>query len=156
MKRILVMGATLAAAGVVAGVASAETVGVSRCDSQIDGGYFAPGLMTVDASGNRQFFPVGENDLTEAIVFERALAFAWVEAQGLFPEGTVFTDYDGYICGVASEDAGNRGGNDAGTDSDSDGDDTSTDPDDDGSDDGDDRGNRNQNENRNENRNTGG
>ncbi|MGP1356596.1 hypothetical protein [Roseicyclus sp.] len=102
MARSPILFAALAAAILSAAPALAQSVGVSRCDRQ-EGAVFQPGLMTVDAAGTRVFHPVGENGLTESIVFNRDEAFAWVAGQGLFPAGTVFGDYDGYICGLPCE-----------------------------------------------------
>jgi hypothetical protein len=57
----------------------------------------------VEANGTRTFHPVGVNGLTESISFNRTRAFDWVAAQGLFPEGTIFNNYNRYICGMPSE-----------------------------------------------------
>jgi hypothetical protein len=81
---------------------AADVVGVSRCDEAVDG-VFRPGLLTLEADGTRTFHPVGENGLTEAITFNRTRAFEWVEAQGFYPAGTMFEDYDDYICGMPCE-----------------------------------------------------
>lgn len=102
MKRSLSMIAALGAASLLAGAAVADTVGVSRCDRQ-ENGTFRPGLLTVDSDGNRVFHPIGENGLTESIVFNRSRAFDWVEAQGFFPEDTIFQNYTNYICGLPCE-----------------------------------------------------
>lgn len=102
MKRSLSLIAALGAASLLAGAAVADTVGVSRCDRE-QNGTFRPGLLTVDAEGNRVFHPVGENGLTESIVFNRGRAFDWVEAQGIFPEDTIFENYTNYICGLPCE-----------------------------------------------------
>jgi hypothetical protein len=99
--RATLIAAMLAASAIV-GPASADVVGVSRCDEAVDG-VFRPGLLTLEADGTRTFHPVGENGLTETITFNRTLAFEWVEAQGFYPAGTMFTDYDDYICGLPCE-----------------------------------------------------
>jgi hypothetical protein len=94
--------AALLAASALVGPAAADAVGVSRCDEAVDG-VFRPGLLTLEADGTRTFHPVGENGLTEAITFNRARAFEWVEAQGFYPAGTMFENYDDYICGMPCE-----------------------------------------------------
>ena len=92
----LVLGLMLAAP------AFADSVGVSRCDRE-DGGVFRPGLLTVERDGTRTFYPVGENGLTETIIFNEGQAIDWIRAQGLFPEGTMFGDYANVICGLPCE-----------------------------------------------------
>jgi hypothetical protein len=103
MKMRNVLTIALAAVSLSAGAAVADMIGVSRCDQEVNG-TFQPGLLTVDPDGTRVFHPVGENGLTETITFNRQQAFDWVEAQGLFPDGTVYANYDGYICGLPCED----------------------------------------------------
>ena len=98
-----IFGITALTAALLAGMpVSADVVGVSRCDQE-ENGVFRPGLMTVAPDGTRTFHPVGEDDLTETIVFNRAQAFGWVEGRGLFPAGTTFVNYDDYICGMQCE-----------------------------------------------------
>ena len=94
--------AVAVATSMLAGPLAADVVGVSRCDRAVDG-VFKPGLLTVESDGTQTFYPVGENGLTETITFNRARAFEWVAAQGLFPEGTTFADYDDFICGLPCE-----------------------------------------------------
>jgi hypothetical protein len=94
--------AAMLAAGAIVGQASADVVGVSRCDEAVNGVY-RPGLLTLESDGTRTFHPVGENGLTETITFNGTLAFEWVAAQGLYPAGTTFTDYDNFICGLPCE-----------------------------------------------------
>jgi lipid-binding SYLF domain-containing protein len=62
--------AAMLAAGAIVGQASADVVGVSRCDEAVNGVY-RPGLLTVESDGTRTFHPVGENGLTETITFNR-------------------------------------------------------------------------------------
>jgi hypothetical protein len=102
MRTRIASTAAFAAALLVGMPAFADIVGVSRCDQQ-ENGVFRPGLMTVAPDGTRTLYPVGENGLTETIIFSRSEAFAWVESQGLFPAGTTFANYNGYICGLPCE-----------------------------------------------------
>lgn len=83
----------------------ADTVGVSPCNREAEG-VFRPGLLTVEADGTRVFYPVGENGLTETIVYNRAAALEWIAGQDGFAAGTVFGNYDGFVCGLPCEECG--------------------------------------------------
>lgn len=102
MQRQLRISGLVTVLALLAAPVLAETVGVSRCNREADGG-FRPGLLTVEADGTRTFHPVGENGLTESIVFNRAAAIAWVAGQGIYVAGTVFDHYDGFVCGLPCE-----------------------------------------------------
>ena len=103
MTNRAILRAAALATGLLAGPVAADVVGVSRCD-QAENGVFRSGLMTVESNGTRTFHPSGEGGLSETIVFNREQAFEWVAAQGFFPAGTTFTDYDDFICGLPCED----------------------------------------------------
>lgn len=101
-RAVAVLATAALAVGLLPGAAGAETVGVSRCDREVDGA-LETGLMTVDASGNQIFRPVGEDGLTQSIVLDPFRAFEWVAGLGQFPVGTTFANYQGYFCGELIE-----------------------------------------------------
>ncbi|MBY4891554.1 hypothetical protein KUL25_02100 [Rhodobacteraceae bacterium N5(2021)] len=102
MRHQLKISGLAAVLALLAAPIMADTVGVSRCDQEADG-VFRPGLLTVEADGTRTFHSLGENGLTEDIVFNRAAAMEWIAAQGIYPDGTVFNNYSGYVCGLPCE-----------------------------------------------------
>lgn len=103
MLRILWKPGLVLAIVIFGAPVSAEMVGVSHC-SQLQDGVHQPGLLTVEPDGNRTFFPVGENGLTEAIVFSERRALEWIAAASVFPADTVFGNYAGFACGMPCED----------------------------------------------------
>lgn len=80
--------------------AAADFVGVSRCNAASQG--YPPVLHFVNG-GNRFTVGVDERGLTADIIYNEAAALAWARQSGLFPEGTVFGNYQNYICGLQYE-----------------------------------------------------
>ncbi|MBF9042305.1 hypothetical protein HKCCE4037_03135 [Rhodobacterales bacterium HKCCE4037] len=80
--------------------ALADFVGVSACAT--GGASSTPALHFVDG-GNRFVVAVGSGGLTRNIVFNEAAAIEWARNSGLFPDGTVFGNYDDHVCGLLNE-----------------------------------------------------
>ncbi len=96
-----ILALSIAATAALSVPVAAGFIGVSRCNQA--GGSSAPVLHIVDG-GDRFVVPVGENGLTRNTVLSERRAMAWAAASGLFPEGSVFGNYSGYICGLQVED----------------------------------------------------
>ncbi|UWQ94290.1 hypothetical protein K3728_11200 [Rhodobacteraceae bacterium M385] len=95
-----VLAASVLASAALAMPAAADFVGVSQCNAS--GGSSEPVLHFVDG-GRRFTVAVGQGGLTRNIVMNRRAALAWAEASGLFPEDTLFGNYNGFICGISNE-----------------------------------------------------
>lgn len=80
--------------------AAAGFVSVSQCNAS--GGSSEPVLHFVDG-GRRFTVAVGQGGLTRDMIFNERAALAWAAASGLFPEGSVFGNYDDHICGIENE-----------------------------------------------------
>lgn len=95
------IGASVLATALLSLPAAAGFVSVSRCNEA--GGTSPPVLHFVNG-GDRFIVRIGERGLTRNVIFNERAARAWAAASGLFPEGTVFGNYSGFICGLPSED----------------------------------------------------
>ncbi|HID68378.1 MAG TPA: hypothetical protein EYP31_09030 [Roseibacterium sp.] len=81
--------------------AMADVVSISRCNAP--GGTSPPVLHFVNG-GERFIIGIGEHGLTRNVITSERRAIQWAAASGLFPEGTVFSSYAGYICGLQNAD----------------------------------------------------
>ncbi|MBL4628482.1 MAG: hypothetical protein JKY00_10685 [Roseicyclus sp.] len=81
--------------------AMADAVGISRCNAS--GGTSTPVLHFVNG-GERFVIGIGERGLTRNVISSERRAIQWAAASGLFPEGTVFGNYAGYVCGLQNAD----------------------------------------------------
>lgn len=90
--------AIVVAAGLLAAPASANFIGVSLCNESNTATH-SPVLHIVDG-GDRYIIAPGQGGLTTSTIMSERDALQWASASGLFPPGTVFGNYSGYICGM--------------------------------------------------------
>lgn len=81
--------------------ALADFVGASRCS--LPGAPSQPALHIISGA-DRYLIPIGENGLTATILSDDRETFSWLAASGLFPDDTVFGNYNDFICGNPVED----------------------------------------------------
>ncbi|MEJ6388858.1 hypothetical protein [Gymnodinialimonas ulvae] len=97
-KPTLSRAALCIATALFAAPASANFVGVSLCNDA-NSSTFGTVLHIVDG-GARYTIAPGQAGLTPNIIMNERAAIQWVSASGLFPQGTVFGNYSGYVCGM--------------------------------------------------------
>jgi hypothetical protein len=86
------------ATGLLTAPAFANFVGVSLCNDA-NSPTHSPVLHIVDG-GSRYTIAPGQGGLNTNTIMNERRALQWASASGLFPQGTVFGNYDGYVCGM--------------------------------------------------------